>query len=180
MRVMRKRETLRARLMVVVGLAVVVSVCTGTPTTEAVASLDATSTTVDGDEADSEGEALLEFAACMRDNGAGEFQDPVTDAESKVEFPDKATSKDDKSFGTPTPPVGRFSWERPWVHKRGEEATASIDALYEFAVCMREQGIDVPDPDPLTCDIGNVDREDPDFVAAYETCGSALSALKNP
>jgi hypothetical protein len=31
--------------------------------------LDATSTTVDGDEAAGEGEALLEFAACMRGKG---------------------------------------------------------------------------------------------------------------
>lgn len=47
-------------------------------------------------------------------------------------------------------------------------------------MCLRDQGIDVSDPDPVTSDISDLDKDPPDFDAAYEACYSALSRAKAP
>jgi hypothetical protein len=117
----------------------------------------------------------------MRDNGADEFQDPFVGADGKVVFPDKAASKDDKVFGDAYAACSSFlEGTTLGGEKGGPESAAGLDALYEFAVCLRDQGIDVADPDPVTGAISDIDKDDPDFDAAYEACGSALSTAKAP
>lgn len=54
-------------------------------------------------------------------------------------------------------------------------ATASEDQAVEFARCMRENGIDVPDPDPDTGRVqlptdGSIDIDSDEFLAAFEAC----------
>ena len=59
----------------------------------------------------------------------------------------------------------------------GEKATSdveAIDALLELARCMREQGFDIPDPDPVTGGFGELDKNSPEFTEAFEQCGTAL------
>jgi hypothetical protein len=52
------------------------------------------------------------------------------------------------------------------------------DAMVEFATCMREQGIDFPDPGAggglLIGPDSDIDPEDPDFEAAEATCKPIL------
>jgi len=47
-------------------------------------------------------------------------------------------------------------------------------------VCLRDQGIDVSDRDPVTSDISDLDKDDPGLDAAYEACYSALSRANAP
>lgn len=52
---------------------------------------------------------------------------------------------------------------------------ATEDQAVEFSQCMRENGIDVPDPDPDTGRVplptdGSIDIDSDEFQAAFETC----------
>ena len=57
-----------------------------------------------------------------------------------------------------------------------------MDRLLEFAQCMREHGVDVPDPDPNAFSpggeggrpFGGLDLDDADASAAFEACREAL------
>ena len=54
----------------------------------------------------------------------------------------------------------------------------AIDALLEFANCMRDEGFDMPDPDPITGSFGELDKDDADFAIAYEQCAVSLDGGK--
>lgn len=54
---------------------------------------------------------------------------------------------------------------------------AMQEQLREFAQCMRDNGIDVPDPDPnggFVIGGGEIDPDDPEFQAALEACQEFL------
>jgi len=138
----------------------------------------------------SEEETLLEFAACMRDNGVVDFEDPVVNPDGSVEFgfaggvgsadpfanvdPDVVEAAfagcSDALLGLAFGPDGRF------------DLVAFQDTLLEFAECMRDNGIDVDDPSLADFAPGNgegggfggpfaeLDIGDPDVRAAFEAC----------
>jgi hypothetical protein len=71
----------------------------------------------------------------------------------------------------------------------GATATPSVDAadreerMRQFAACMREHGVDVPDPEPGSGGVriggggagpGRIRPDDPDFRAAFGACRSKL------
>jgi hypothetical protein len=60
----------------------------------------------------------------------------------------------------------------------GSDAAAESDdaSLLEFAQCMRDEGIDMPDPGPqgLASLRQQVDERSPAFLAALEVCGELL------
>jgi len=152
-------------------LAVIATACGGSPDAAGVASLAPTTSAASGAEVVDEDDALLEFATCMRENGVAGFRDPVIDAAGKFEFPDKAAGKDDKVFYDAYEACAPLL-ERTGVFrdKTGEDSTEKIDALYELAVCLREQGIDISDPDPATGEIVSVDKDNPKFEEAFQQC----------
>ena len=75
-----------------VGLVILIALagaaCSTDSSAEVASLADDTPTSTDGS-APSEG-PLLTFAACMRDNGLDDFEDPIVGSELKVEFPNKA------------------------------------------------------------------------------------------
>ena len=102
-------------------------------------------------------ERLLEFAQCMRDNGV-DFPDPVIEADGTVAFgrrpgrgrgqgladigrdPDLPTAREacaDLLQGLPFGPGGNRDFDDAELQ----------DSLLEFARCMRDNGIDIADPD---------------------------------
>lgn len=170
------------RIGFVLGLALIATACTGSATTEEVASLESSDTTVAASDASPDGddEALLAFAACMRDNGVNDFQDPIVDADGKVEFLDKASGKDDEAFQNAFTACGALLEGTALGAGKGPDPEVdALDDLYAFAVCMREQGFDMSDPDPSTGDIGDLDKDDPTFATAYEVCGSVFGTDKD-
>lgn len=58
-------------------------------------------------------------------------------------------------------------------------STPAEGDLLKFAQCMRDNGVDVPDPDPAKglAGLGKIDRDDPDFKAAMTKCKPYLSSL---
>jgi hypothetical protein len=54
------------------------------------------------------------------------------------------------------------------------------DGGLAFAKCLREQGIDFPDPDPNGgWAAGDLDKNDPKFITAVEACAAYRPAGKN-
>lgn len=59
----------------------------------------------------------------------------------------------------------------------------TLDQLGEFAQCMRDNGVDVPDPDPnqgLQLGEADIDPDDPEFQAAIEACEDFLAEFRGP
>jgi hypothetical protein len=121
-------------------------------------------------------EAGLKFAQCMRENGVENFPDPQADGSSMIRVgPDSGITPEQMEEG-----------EKACAHLREEirpqmseadQAEFKEQAL-EHARCMREHGIDFPDPEfsadgkvTMKLKRGEVDPEDPDFKAAQEECG---------
>ena len=130
-------------------------------------------------------DGILEFAQCMRDNGIEDFEDPDIGADGSVGFGfrdfggdvDRETMR--AAFEACQEHLGGIAFG-----PGGRDRSEIEDTLYEFSVCMRENGFDMPDPDfsnllngpgdgegggggPFG---GAFDPEDPAFTSALEAC----------
>jgi hypothetical protein len=135
-----------------------------------------TTTTIDSDE------AMIEFAACMRGQGI-DMPDPVagsadgglvlefTVEAGEGELPDLAQTEDlDRAFEECSHLLDGVvqQFDLPEVYE-------VEDTLLAFAECMREHGVDMPDPEfdgaGGVMEIGpDVDPSDPEFQDAQEAC----------
>jgi hypothetical protein len=136
-------------------------------------------------------DALAEFAECVRDNGIEDFEDPTVNEDGGIEI----------GFGGGGDPPSEAEQEEmqaameacgdllPRGEGRGqiseEDQAAFEDALLGYARCMREQGIDMPDPEFSEGGGGGsfvrigegADPSDPDFQAADEECRPILEGV---
>ncbi|MCY3892032.1 MAG: hypothetical protein OXF65_01930 [Acidimicrobiaceae bacterium] len=157
--------------------------------------------TVSAAEADdlTDEERLLEFAQCMRDNGV-DFPDPVVEADGTIAFglrPGRGSGGQDgeglQAIGRdPDLPAARDACLEiieglalgPGGQNFDESQVELMDRLLEFAQCMRDNGVEVPDPDPNALGpgsgggrpFGGLDFDDADVSAAFEVCGDRLPA----
>jgi hypothetical protein len=155
---------------------------------------DGVATLGDGDAADGAApspsvdpeEALQAFAECMRENGIEGFQDPELDEDGRITFGRSAGDGDvDQAPG----PGDLDEFEDAMQACRDllpeglgpgnispEEEAAFQDALLKYAQCMREHGIDMPDPDfsegggVIATGGDGVDPNDPEFQDADDAC----------
>ena len=136
-------------------------------------------------EALDEQDAMLAWAECMRDKGV-EVTDPVFDASGAFigglafEGTKDAGPKDAKGegFQAASEACSDFLIAFKPVADPALEAEQTEAAL-RFAVCMRQQGLDWPDPAPdgtkfADSDI-KTDRKSAEFQAAYEVCDAELA-----
>jgi hypothetical protein len=184
---------MKRTLIVLSALALIISACSSGGGSE-VASLEELISDVGADVEDvsSEGideDSVLEFAQCMRDNGIEEFEDPDIGADGSVAFGfrdlggdvDRETVR--AAFEACQEHLGGISFGPGSVDRSDIE-----DTLYQFAVCMRDNGYDMPDPDfsRLLGDGGEgqggggpfgegFDREDPAFTSALAACEDVFS-----
>jgi hypothetical protein len=159
---------------------------------DGVASLDETSETasdVAPDAADTtadDEEKVLAFAACMREGGI-DFPDPVVDSEGNVGFDLIAMSRladiEQEEIEAAFLPCAdhlegvNFGFDRVFEPEFQDDVVA-------FAVCMRENGYDMPDPDFSGLTEGEPmfpgwepDVDDPDFEVAFEACEDQLPGI---
>ncbi len=144
-------------------------------------------------------ERLLEFAQCMRDNGV-DFPDPVVEADGTIVFgrrPGGAGGGQDsegvEAIGRdPNLPAARAACSEhieglalgPGGQNFDEVRVELMDRLLEFAQCMRDNGVDIGDPDPSAFGpgggggrpFGELDFGDADVSAAFDICGEQLPA----
>lgn len=134
-------------------------------------------------------DAMLEFSECMRENGV-DLPDPGSGESGRVIAggPDSGSRIDQDAFQEANeacePLLEDAFGERPQLSPE-EEAEMQDNAL-AFAECMREHGIDMPDPTfgegpggGFSIAVGGpggggIDPEDPDFEDAQEACQGQL------
>ncbi len=122
-------------------------------------------------------DALLELTECMREQGI-DMPDPATAAgggsEIVVEPGAGAVAIDEEEFGAAEKQCGHLmKGFEPDLSP--EEMDRMQDEMLTFARCMRERGIDMPDPEVdggMRVEIGGdgIDPHDPDFQAAEKEC----------
>lgn len=130
--------------------------------------------------------ALLEFTACLREEGVA-VTDPTVDADGNVKLSKMSEGLDDASRAglAAAREVCAYALDGVTLGFSGEDATEREDRFLAYAVCMRENGYDMPDPDFSSLGtsggggqraiFGDLDREDPDFQAAQDVCSVNLS-----
>jgi hypothetical protein len=179
-------------LISMVAFALLVAACGGTEG-DGVASLEATDTTIAQESASgaavSDEDTLLEFSACIRENGIEDFEDPTMSADGVPEFSLRNVE------GDHTREEMQAAFEACQVHLEGlafgpgsVDLTEVEDTLVEFSACMRENGYDMPDPDLSNFGGGggregggifggSLDPNDPDFVSAMAECEEIFENL---
>lgn len=181
---------MKSAAIIAVALALLVAACGGSAD-ESVASLSSTTTTAasstpqlsDGETTDED--AILAFAACMRENGIEDFEDPTIDAEGRIEFGGGGGDGEraDREALRAARDICQENLEGLAFGPGNVDRSEIEDQLYEFAACMRDNGYDMPDPDfstePGQGDGGgpfgsDVDPEDPTFQEALEACEAAF------
>ncbi len=179
------------RSRALIALAVFLAACSGSASSgDGVASLDgSTVTTLAETSADPEAAAIA-FTECMRDNGV-EMEDPTVDADGNV-LPGRPTDLPEPEEGENVQ-IGpgalgedlRAAFEECGDLLDGttfgftpEDQTELQDQLLALAQCLRDQGLDVADPDlsnppgggPQEGGPFGIDFQDPEVQAAMEQC----------
>ena len=189
---MKTRTAMLAALVVLLlAIAAVASGC-GSSSDDGVAALDDTAATTDTDTStsasaddDDPEEVALAWAECMREHGI-DVPDPEVDENGRVRVMiqsrraaegvrDDAFAEARDECGTP------FGDEGP-PQLSEEERQEMQETMLEFASCMREHGVEMPDPDfsgggarmQFRAGAGGVDPESPTFQKAQEACQEIL------
>ncbi len=185
---MRRDPTCRWPLAVLgLGLALALAACGGSPDGDRVASLsggDAIGTTNGtAKTAKDPQQAALDFAKCMREHGI-DMPDPQVDEQGRVRVrvggPGGGARPDPKKLDEAQKACGGLmggGGDGP-----GQIDPEERDAMVAFARCMREHGIDMPDPtgDGLVMrrdDDGGPDPSSEQFQEAEKACDHHLATL---
>jgi len=185
---------LKKTFLLIAAFALALSACGGDDDGDGVASIDdlsdeTTSTTAAAtseDELVIDEEKVLAFAACMRDGGI-DFPDPVVDADGNVGFDLTAmrdlADVDEDTINAAFEPCAYHLEGVNFGFEQVFDAEFQDDVLV-FAGCMRENGIDMPDPDFTGIMEGRSpfgdwqpDMDDPDFEGALEACEDLLPGI---
>ncbi len=133
-----------------------------------------TATTVVDEEVTFE-EGILEFAQCMREEGI-DFPDPTFDIDGNPQF-DNLEIENEEEFERAfenCEDILRNALPEQFDLDPEVEA-ALVDASLEFSQCMRDQGIDFPDPKPgefgfFAFRDAGIDFSSEDVQEAFEIC----------
>ena len=125
------------------------SACTiGGEESQGVVTIESTTETTIVDEEITFEEGVLDFAQCMREEGIN-FPDPTFDIDGNPQF-DNLEIENEEEFENAFENCEEiFRNALPEQFDLDPEVEAAlVDASLEFSQCMRDQGIDFPDPKP--------------------------------
>ena len=153
--------------------------------TEAARDLQPTSDDAGVAEPVSDEEAILAFAACLRDQGV-DVEDPTVDADGNLRPPrPRDIGEEDRDMVRSAMDACGEHLENVAFGLDGADQTERQDQLLEYAACMRENGYDMPDPDFSSFGtpgqggggpFGALDRDDPAFQTAQDACADIFGA----
>jgi hypothetical protein len=182
---------MRKPALLLVAFALVPAACGGS-SDDGVASLDAeTGAAAETDERSFE-ESLLDFTQCLREEGL-DVPDPEFDEDGNLRFQPGGGPGGDQDIDIDELLAARDACSEFLVgislDRIGIDQTALEDNLLAYAECMRGEGFDLPDPDLGSTlrrvlgqgeqnpegvagigPFGDIDFEDPDFIAADAVC----------
>jgi hypothetical protein len=186
-----RRDPRPHRLAVAVlglGLALALAACGGSPEGDRVASLsgdNATGTTAGAAKTPSKDpqQAALDFAKCMREHGI-DMPDPEVDEQGRIRV---RVGADGPGGARPDPKKMEAAQQACGGLMGGGDGDRQLDpaerdAMVAFAKCMREHGIDMPDPtgEGLMLRRDGEDGPDPGsekFQEAEQACDHHLANL---
>ena len=152
------------------------SACTiGGEESQGVVSIESTTETTIVDEEITFEDGVLDFAQCMREEGIN-FPDPTFDIDGNPQF-DNLEIENEEEFESAfenCEDILRNALPEQFDLDPEVEA-ALVDASLEFSQCMRDQGIDFPDPKPGEFGFFAFRDADIDFTSeavqnAFEIC----------
>ncbi|MEN8234378.1 MAG: hypothetical protein ABFR89_05590 [Actinomycetota bacterium] len=179
-------------LTLIVILALLAGSCSGDDGSAQIATLesdDAVSAVEVGESADPIAEteaAMLAFTQCLRDQGI-DIDDPTMDADGNVhlapiDFTFESENADPEAhFAAFNEMIGSCEEHLEGIATTSSDhdATEFEDNLLEYAQCMRDNGVDMPDPDfsggAGAIELGSPDDEE--FEAADAECRKHLGLL---
>jgi hypothetical protein len=187
--------------LLLLGLLLLTASCDGSgDSTDGVASLEGADTLTVSPETETtvavdQEQAMLDFAACMRDNGV-DIEDPTVDADGNLQFGGlrgaAGTEDIDRDAMRQAMDTCRNLIEGLAIGPGGGDfdPTELQDTMLEYAACMRDNGFDMPDPDFSSSGpsadgtgegrggpFGSIDHSDPDFQVAQQACQDILSGF---
>jgi hypothetical protein len=187
-----RRDPRSHRLAVAVlglGLALALAACGGSPEGDRVASLsgdNATGTTAGAAKTPSKDpqQAALDFARCMRGHGI-DMPDPEVDEQGRIRV---RVGRDSPGGGARPDPKKLEAAQQACGSLMGggdgdrQLDPAERDAMVAFAKCMREHGIDMPDPTGEGLMLRRDGKDGPDpgsekFQEAEQACDHHLANL---
>jgi hypothetical protein len=162
---------MRTGLLAVVAATLLLGACGTTDAAPGVASVGGAQTSAATPDAQlSMEERGRKFAQCMRDNGV-DMADPDPNATGGGRFGGGNVDRNSPAFQKAIDAC------RSLLPNGGDLAKANPELLEQarqYAQCMRENGVNVPDPDPDKPFVGmggaNIDRNSPEVKKAMETC----------
>jgi hypothetical protein len=131
-------------------------------------------------------ESLLAYARCMREHGIDmpdpEFKGDANGGKVNISLGNPNGSKIDKNkMDAAEAACGHFMQNAPFGPGGGQMDQATQDALLAFAKCMREHGINMPDPQftgggaiQNVEGIGSSDKDSAKFQEAQQACQDKL------
>jgi hypothetical protein len=154
-----------------------------------VASMEGSTTTEQGNAPETgdfvlDEEAVLGFAACMREEGI-DFPDPVVDRDGNVGFDlltlRKLGQVDEDELDAAFEGCASYLEGVQFGFEQLFNAEFQ-DQLVAFSACMRDNGFDMPDPDFSGLEENGrlyppFDLDDPDFDAAFDACRDVLPGI---
>jgi hypothetical protein len=174
-------------------LAVVAASCSGGEQTSQVASLETNEASVSESDATGQAdplveteEAMLAFTQCLRDQGI-DVDDPTVDANGNLQLPPINLEFEADEADPEEAMAGMEALMAPCEeHLEGITQTTSSgddskfeDALLEYAECMRENGVDMPDPS-FSSGSGMIElgaSSEQEFEAADAACKHLIADL---
>ena len=137
-----------SKVKILVFVAVFTACTIGGEESQGVVTIESTTATTVIDEEKTFEEGVLEFAQCMREEGIN-FPDPTFDIDGNPQF-DNLEIENEEEFESAfenCEDILRNALPEQFDLDPEVEA-ALVDASLEFSQCMRDQGIDFPDPKP--------------------------------
>ena len=142
----------------------------------------------------SDEEAILAYAACLRDEGI-DIEDPTVDPEGNLRPPrPRDIGQEDREMVRTAMESCSGHLENVAFGLDAADRSEREDQLFEYAACMRENGYDMPDPDFSAFGqpgesggpgagggpFGEIDRDTPTFQTAQEACSGIFSGDRVP
>ena len=122
-------------------------------------------------------QAALAFARCMRENGV-DVPDPQTGGNGLVKMaPGAGPLPSEEKLAEADKKCGHLMEGSGPRNLSPEDRSRLKDAMVAFAKCMRDNGVDMPDPEPgegggfrVRVGAGELDPQSPQFQAAEKKC----------
>ena len=164
-----------SKVKILVFVAVFTACTIGGEESQGVVTIESTTVTTVVDEETTFEEGVLEFAQCMREEGIN-FPDPTFDIDGNPQF-DNLEIENEEEFESAfenCEDILRNALPEQFDLDPEVEA-ALVDASLEFSKCMRDQGIDFPDPKPgefgfFAFRDANIDFSSEAVQDAFEIC----------